>query len=95
MELKNGIAHQGTIIEQRPGQFLKLWQQPSNDTLILQYSEIAVLKSVQQEEKLETPVDELSPIKKFNQNKYSIYFCYSLNGGSWHHHVLGAGMLFS
>lgn len=81
VELKNGVIHQGTIIEQRPGQLLKLWQQPSNDTLLIQYADILVLRSV--------PSNE----QAFNQNTYSLFFAYSLNGGSWHHHEFGAGIL--
>ncbi len=96
VELNNGTSHQGTIIEQHPGKHLKLLQQPSNDTLTFNYKDIAVLRTVPQTEtnatSEETQLDEM-PLNRFNQNTYSMYFSYSINGGSWYHHGAGAGLL--
>lgn len=96
VELTNGTSHQGTIIEQHPGKFLKLLQQPSNDTLTFNYGDISVLRKVPEAEAVssneENLVEEI-PTSRFNQNTYSMYFSYSINGGNWYHHGAGAGLL--
>lgn len=96
--LKSGKAHQGTIIEQRPGHFLKLLQTPSNDTLKLPYSEIETLKVIRNMETERITNDSgASQVNldqtKFNNRPYYMILSGSLNGGDWANVGLGVGLL--
>ena len=42
--LHDGDTLRGTIIEQRPGKHIKLLQQPSQDTLFIEYRSIEALQ---------------------------------------------------
>jgi len=45
--LKNGDTLQGTIIEQRPGKYIKLIKQSSQDTLTVENERIEALQDLQ------------------------------------------------
>lgn len=98
VELKNGQIRQGTIVEQRPGHFLKLWQTPSDDTLTLQYSDIESLRIIPQEEIRKTEGNLESSLNimmesKFNHNTNSIIIPSFIGRGEWDSWGYGIGIL--
>ncbi|MCH2224243.1 MAG: hypothetical protein MK066_05685 [Crocinitomicaceae bacterium] len=99
IELKNGTEHQGTIIEQRPGSFLRLWQVPSNDTLTISYKDVQALKKTpiagvaasnsRKDEIVEAPL--VAP--SFNDREYYLNLIGSLSGGDWANIGMGFGLM--
>lgn len=95
VELKNGQIRQGTIVEQRPGYFLKLLRTPLNDTLTIKYSDIEALRITPQKETEETLTNSLDSKNKLdvNHNKYSVLIPVFMGTGNWDYYGLGIGVL--
>ena len=108
VDLKSGESYIGTIIEQRPGQYLKLLQMPANDTLQFAYSEIEVLRKriMPKEEPVRDTIvssirDTIIVIKEpipsngFNQRSVYIGLSQARGGGDWTTSGIGASILLT
>ncbi len=102
--LKNGDTLQGTIIEQRPGKHIKLLQQPSQDTLTVEYERIEALQylpttNLNVEDTLRAQniminADE-APAPKFNQRKNYLGVGVAGGGGVWTNVGIGGNFLYT
>jgi len=107
--LHDGDTLRGTIIEQRPGKHIKLLQQPSLDTLFIEYGRIEALQYVipptpdisdhqdtlQRNDSLtKTPSDDILS-RDFNQRKTYIGIGVAAGGGVWSNIGIGGNFLYT
>lgn len=106
VELKSGEKQQGTIVEQRPGSFIRLLQEPSGDTLTLQYADIVALYK-NPNEREQTTTDSMATTafnssassvavpSIYNQRKIYAGLSTAASGGDWANLGLGASLHYS
>ena len=103
VELKSGEKHQGLIVEQRPGNYLRLVQKPSSDTLTLHYSDITALyKSAEEASAPQMDTDSMlksapeTPLPTaFNQRRIYAGISTAVSGGDWRNTGLGAQLHYT
>ncbi len=80
--LNNGQHHQGIVIEQKPGEYIRLLRLPERDTLQFGLDAIdRIIKIVPPD--TSNPVSATAPERRFNQNKYIAFLHTYMGGGKY------------
>jgi len=91
--LTSGLSHQGIVIEQKPGEYIRLLRLPGRDTL--QFSMDAIDRIVKIIAPAGSPLQEsaanpIEPANRFNQNRYVAMLNFYIGGGKYS--LVGIGM---
>ncbi len=95
VQLKSGKIHQGLIIEQTPGESIRLWRNPEADTLMFQMDEIDRIAKIvvppptAGSPSMQTPA---SPARTFNDNPWKVALQASVGGGDYSLVGMGAAI---
>jgi len=91
--LTSGLSHQGIVIEQKPGEYIRLLRLPERDTLQFSMEAIdRIVKIVAPENSLlpENTARPTAPEKRFNTNQYVAMLNGYIGGGKYA--LVGIGM---
>lgn len=84
--LTSGLSHQGIVIEQKPGEYIRLLRLPERDTL--QFSMDAIDRIVKIVAPTNSSLPEnvakpAEPVSQFNQNRYVAMLNFYIGGGKY------------
>ncbi len=82
--LNNQLSYNGIVVEQKPGEYIRLLRLPEHDTLQFSMDSIdRIVKIFDTKPAAENPPATTEPLKKFNQNKHQVMVHAYAGGGDY------------
>lgn len=81
--LTSGLWHQGIVIEQKPGEYIRLLRLPERDTLQFSMDAIDRIVKIVAPTNSSLPENAVKPVSLFNQNRYVAMLNFYIGGGKY------------